>query len=445
MNLGGLGQMMGAVPGGYQQGQIADNQIDQQHLQLADTRAKQIGMQAYYRALQGMMAPQGGQGPQPPMPGQPSTPSGPQMSPQAMPGPQMQGPQPPQMMAMNAGGQPQRGADGGMMPPDTQSAPAAMPQLATGATPQSPPGGTATPPSMPSGGQPQQQPGQMTWQQIVQAIKQQNPGVDDLSLAHAVDAFKPMMTLQAQSDWRNIRSQVLENIAGIKADAQLGSAGIRADATTEAATTRAGAAREAEQGKDRRFDTAETRRQAALDQRGEQFKAREDRLERGLALRSDTTYQRLEQQKQALEQRVMAGDKRQAVVELRAVIDAQHKLAMEKITATSVNNAMKPAERQQFIKDQNESYREQIEKLKNLSTQRGNITSEKEIPGSQTTTELPVKPAPSIAPAAPAVSAVGGGQPLPQAFQADPDGSKYQKDGKTWVKQGNQLVLENGG
>lgn len=449
MNLGGLGNMMGAVPGGFQQGQMANNQIDQQQLALVDQRAKQVGMQAYYRALQGMMGQQG-QGPQPPMPGQPSMPQqgqGPQMSPQAMPGPQMQGPQmqAPQQMAMQ-GGQPMRGADGGMLPPDMQSAPAAMPQPPTGATPQNPPGGGQSPPGQLPGGQ------QMSWQQIAQAIKQQNPGVDDLALAHALDKFMPMMTLQAQADWRNIRSQVLENIAGIKADAQIGAAGLRsdatveaagrrADATTTAATTRAGATVDA-------AGIRETGRTADRDQRASQFQQREDRLERGLQLRSDTTWQRLEQQKQAAEQRVQQGDRRQAVVEWRAAVDAQHKLVMEKIMATNVNNAMKPKERETMLRDQNTWYREQIEKIKNMATQRGNVTSEQEIPGSQTTTELPLKPALPVAPVAPggsSVAAVGGGQPLPQAFQGDPDGTKYQKDGKTWVKQGAQLVLENGG
>ncbi len=47
---------------------------------------------------------------------------------------------------------------------------------------------------------------------------------------------------------------------------------------------------------------------------------------------------------------------------------------------------------------------------------------------------------PLQSPLAPAVQSL----PVPQAFQGDPDGTGYKKDGKMWVKKGDQLILTPG-
>lgn len=403
MDMSGIGNMLSAIPGGFQQGQIANNQIDQQQLQLADQRAKQMGAAAYFRALQTMMGPQGGQGPQPPAPGQPS------ISSTAIPGQQMMPP-----MAMN-GGQPMQGSDGGMLPPDM----AMQTQPASGATALGgPPGGQQ----------------QLTWQGIIKSLKTSNPNASDLELAHAVDHFMPMMTMQNRLEWQQMKNELMYEMAGMRAATQQRGQDIRADTTSE----RTDVMRQREEGVNTRFSTAEDRRERSLSQRDQQFQQREQRLQDALKLRGDTTWARLDQQKQQAQQRIQAGDRRQAVIEWRAAVDAQHKLAMEKIQATNISSGMKPADRDKLLADQNAWYRGEIERLKNMTTQRGNISDEQEIPGSRSVTDLPTTKAPPVAPAA------GNTQPVPQAFAGDADGTKYKKGDQTWVKQGNNLVLENG-
>lgn len=459
MNLSGIGAGLSAVGGGFQQGQIQNNQIEAGQLQNADAQAKQIGMAAYFRALQGLTggaagAP-GGQGPQPPNPGQPSMPS------QPPPGPSSGGPGAPAVM--DRGGQASPDAQGfydrnatlqapggGAYPPPAggqpsqsgmQSAPAAMPQQP------GPGGGDPTMMRNPNLGGQQPDDGQgglrLTWQGIAHSIKAQNPGVSDLALAHAVDKFVPMMAAQSQAEWRNLRTEMMGQIADVKSQAWRDTAATRAQGGVDAAGVRAGAAnyatdaRErvgtaAETGRQGRFDTSEDRRRDAMDQRDQQFQQREQRLQDSLKLRGDSTWARLDQQKQQFEQRIQQGDRRQAVTEWRATVDAQHKYAMEKILSS---RDMKPAERQQMIQDQNGWYTGQIERMQNLTSQRGNMTD-----GGSKVTGQTVEDAPAPQTGAPAQAAPG--QPLPPAFKTDPDGTTYNKGGRQWEKQGDKLIMK---
>lgn len=432
MDLSGLGASLSAVPGGYQQGMQNLNQIDIQQLQIADQKAKQIGQQAYFRALQGMFG-QGGppgqpQGPQPPMPGQSSAP--PQ---QAMPGPQMQ----PPMQVADARGPAQPGPSGVygrdavMMPPPAGSqAPAPPMAQLPGASP---------PPTQAPGGQPQ-----LTWQNIVQHVKQQNPGVNDQALAAAVDHFMPMMTQAAAADWRNMRSQIMLDIANVRAAAgrdiadtraggQVDAATVRGEAGRDIATTRAGAT----------MSAAETRaeeQRANREARGEQFKQREERLEKSLQLRTDSTWTRLQQQKEQFEQRIAQGDRRQAVVEWRATLDAQHKLAMEKILSA---RDMRPKERDEMIKAQNEIYTAQIDRMKNLSSGRGNISDTMPADAEVTVTPAPVKPA---APRVPSSAAPAAMTPAPGETSAasQPPVSALKEGVVTTFGNGQKWTLEGG-
>jgi hypothetical protein len=458
MNIGSMGVQLGAVPGGFEQGQLANNQIEQGQLQNADMQAKQIGMAAYFRALQGLTggtAPGGGGGPQPPQPGQPSVPMQPP-APALPPGPAA----PPAVMDRR--GQASPDAQGGYGSEATLQSPGGGPYPA----PAPQPGAPSAAPVMASGGQPTDEQGglRLTWQGIAHSIKANNPGVSDLALAHAVDKFVPMMAAQSQAEWRNLRTEMMGQIADVKANAWRDTAGMRADASRYGADKRAesstyGADRRAdtqadlEEGRDRRFNTGEDRRNRSLDQRAEQFKAREDRLERSLQLRTDSTWARLDQQKQQFEQRIAQGDRRQAVTEWRATVDAQHKYAMEKILSARDMNAN---ERQKMIADQNGWYTDQIARMKNLTTQQGNLTDggntvngitvenapAPRAPAAPQATPAPQaapEPAPAPAPAAPSA----GTQLLPPAFATDPDGTIYNKGGYQYEKRGDKLIMKD--
>lgn len=390
MNLSGLGAALGAVPGGYQQGQLASNQIETGDLAIADAKAKAAGAAALWRALQGAYGG-GGQGPQPPAPGQPSVPS---MQSGGQPAGGMQsGGQPP--MAMN-NGQPVTGADGGIMPP-MQSTPAAMPASGAPSSPGGPPGAAGPAPSAPGqqapGGQPAGQP--PVWQSIVMAVKQHNPGVDDRTLMAAVDHAMPLMTLQQKLDWQQARGELMYELGAMRSQTQQRGQDKRAETTDN----RTNVIEQQEQGRQERFGTSEDRRERSLQQRGDQFQQREQRLQDSLNLRNDATWARLNQQKDQAQQRILQGDRRDAVTQWRAAVDAQHKLAMEKIQTMNVNNQMKPADKQKLISDQNAWYNGEIERLRGMATSKPEQATQNMDLENATVTNTPA-PATPQAPAA---------------------------------------------
>lgn len=391
MNFSGAMSGLSAVPGGQMAGTEELQNIQQRDLAIKDTQAKQIGMAAYWRALQGMMGTPG-QGPMPPNPGQPSMPPGQQMAgaPQGGP-PQAPQPMPPGMarppMPISQQGMPQGGPPPGAAPAPPQGQPQGMPPG------QEQPGGQGP-------GSPEQP---MSWQRVVMAIKQHNPNLPDQALAAAVDHFMPMMTMQSKLEWQKLRNDLLMDVATMKTDAsrdntrdrtdaQRDVAGIRSDTSRANTTDRIGQRQTEEEGRSGRAATAEDRRERAMGQRQSQFDQREERLTKGLKLREDSTWARLDQSKQALQQRIQAGDKTRAVTEYRAALDAQHKRAMEIIQSTSMMNNMKPDERQKFLKEQNAWYNGELDKLQNLATTRGNVT-DMGTPVSTTVEDAPPKPA----------------------------------------------------
>lgn len=402
MNLGSLGAGLGAVGPGFLQGRAQLGQVEQQDIANADAQAKQVGMAAYFRALQQLTGGAGGPAPQPPAPGQPSMPT-----PQAQPA------------VLNAGGQPARpdargvyGADAVMMPASAPAAPQ-PPVMAAGGAPAAP------------GGQQQ-----MTWGSIAQAVKAANPGIDDVALAHAVDKFVPMMNMQAQAEWRNIRSEVMERIANVRADAWRDTANTRAGAQVAAAETRADVSRD------------------SLEERRRQFDQREGRLADALQFRKDSTWLRLDQQKQALEQRVRQGDRKQALSEWRGIVDAQHKRAMEIIQTQNINNAATPDAKKQQIKEQNDWYNAEIERMRGLSTQRGNLTDGPPPTGMEVV-DAPVAPPAARAPAAPArpapVEAAPPATAAPAPVLPPPEAIQALKEGVvTTFGNGQKWTLEGG-
>jgi hypothetical protein len=145
--------------------------------------------------------------------------------------------------------------------------------------------------------------------------------------------------------------------------------------------------------------------QQRLDQQQSQFDTRETRLESALELRADTTYQRLEQQKQQAMQRVQESQGKQGLAQARAIIDAQDKHVRTKIAAASSANTMSVKERKTLLDQADMDYNESVQRLKQAAAS---------------------PPAPAAAGAAtPAGPAPAGGPPAPPQPGAVIDGFRF--------------------
>lgn len=179
--------------------------------------------------------------------------------------------------------------------------------------------------------------------------------------------------------------------------------------------------------------------QQRLQQQQSQFEQRESRLTQALQLRSDTTYQRLEQQKQAALQRAQASEGKQGLAELKAIIDQQDKHVRTRIQAYSMANTMTAKERKAMLDQADMDYNEQVGRLRE---QFGRST-----PTGGTSPEPSASKVPDRVPPAGGANAAGQAPKpvdVPEAFRGDADGTTYQKDGGTWTKRGNQLVPAGG-
>lgn len=362
---------LSAVPGGFGAGQMQD-------LQIEDERRKALAKTALGNALSlmaggqgGGLAP-GGPQPQPPMPGAPS--------PQGAP----------QQPGITAGGPPQAMGRGAMpsTPQPAGGPPQGMPQQGM------PQGG----PQLPGGRQ------ALDWRQIVATIRQSNPNIPPAVMAEAVNQFLPMMTQQSQMEWRNVSLQLREQAlqqreqqfmlaeSGRNQRADQASADRQAGIESRERTAAAGRVsretiakmtvderREAHEAgliSKEQMDEAnrESRERLAgrrLDQQQQQFEERETRLGAALELRADTTYQRLEQQKQQALDRVRQAQGKQGLAEARALIDAQDKHVRQRIQAYNQANTMKPSDRKAMLDQADMDYNEQIAQLKQAAQSGG--------------------------------------------------------------------------
>ena len=379
VGLGGLAGLSGAYSG-YNEG-VGEEATARAKKYAIDMQ--QAGDAAFGRTL--MMLNQGQQGGQQ-MPGQqpmgPPPGGAPPMPPPGQP------PAPPPQMPMQQG-QPQ---------PMPQARPP-MPMQAGGGQPppmpQQPMGGPpAGPPQMPGGGQPgmQQNPA-LDWRVVFQKVQQANPGAPPQVLAAAVDRFLPLMNQQAQMQWREVSQQLR--------------------------------AMQIQQGQERVNQGEERIRgaEANLGERQREFDTREKRLESSAAIRQDQGWQRLEIQKQQLERQITEGKNKQLLGQWRAVVDAQHKRAMEIIQSSSGFSAMDPKEKKALLDEQNKAYNEAIERMRD---QMGSST------GSGGTSDMP---GPKAQEAAPKSTAVPGATPKPGDVM---DGWKFKggdpADKSNWEK-----------
>ncbi len=348
---------MSAAYGGYQRARAADNAIESGDITNENARIGQEADKAWgatIPVLQQMLQPgatamppqMGGGAPQPPAGPAPQAPAPGQSS-------QPMQPSPPEMTAQRAGGPPVGVYNQSQLNPMDAQASGPQPQALGGPAP---PGGPSAP-SAPSGAPPQpgMQPpqGRLDLHTVMGAVVKANPGAKPAVIAAAVAKALPFMTAQSQMDYKNLMVQL--------------SAGRLNEAKEHHAATEDVAAQ--------RADTQATdvgskieRRGAQTDQGNQRLdvqRGREARLAAQAEIRNDQRYQQLDQQKAALEARIQGQGDRAALSEWRAIVDAQHKRALEIIqSGKNAIGVMDETERKALIKEQDAFYRNQIEQMR---------------------------------------------------------------------------------
>lgn len=343
---------LSAAYGGYQQARKTDTEIEHNDIANETARTAQEGDKAWGNTipvLQQMLQP-----------GATQMPAGPQMAggppPGGMPqqaGPTPQAPPPGQSSQPMEQGPQQGGAPPLGQPPAAAAGP--QPQMLGGPSPPSP---QASPqgappqqaPQGPGGGQPS---GRLDLHTVMAAVVKANPGVKPNVIAAAVAKALPLMTAQSQMDYKNLMVQLS---AGRLNETQAHHAETEANAATRTGNQTADTTSKIE------------RRGAQTDQGGQRLdiqRGREGRLAAQAEIRNDQRYLQLEQQSKALETRIQQGGDRAALSEWRAIVDAQHKRALEIIqSGKNAIGVMDPEERKALVKEQNEFYRSQIEGMR---------------------------------------------------------------------------------
>lgn len=309
MNLGGFS----AVYPGYAAQENQTALTEQNQAQAKEAAYKLLGAQVLGRALTGGGAP-----------------AQPMMAPgMAMQGGPAMAPPPGQASVPNA--PPAQGR-----PP--VAAPAAPP--APGPAPTAAPGG---------GGMPE-----VSLQALTQRIIQTTPQVRDHPeiLMAALERAAPLLDRQSKEDLMELRKEMST---------------ARLNQAAELAKTRAELAREAERGRNDRASAAEggrndraADRNARTDRRLDQTDAREARLAAGAVVRQDQGYQRLQLQAQALAERAQATGDKKILSEWRAVVDAQHKRAMEIIQSNNMMSGLKEEDKKALLAEQRAAYEQAI-------------------------------------------------------------------------------------
>jgi hypothetical protein len=316
-----------------------------------DAATQQLGQMAFGRTLQMLGAGGGG----PPGGGGMPPQGGPPMGPQGAP-PQMQPPQGPPM-----GGAP----GGGGMPPPGGGPPMGGPPMGGGMPP--PGGGGMQPQGQPQGQQ--QGPPTLNWQMIMQKVQQANPGLPPNAMAAAIDRFMPLMSQQSQQQWREMSMMIRE-----QANREHERHNVE---TEEAANKRIAQGEEKVEQGEKRLGIAEK----ALGERQREFNIREARLQANSQIRADQGWQRLDQQRQQIEQRMIANKDRSQIAGWRQIVDAQHKRAMEIIAASSMNSKLDDKERAQLKQEADKMRDEAIERVRGAtgsSTPTGGTTAKPE-------------------------------------------------------------------
>src|ERR1700722_2763498 len=377
----GLASGLSALVPGYQQGEDIQAKIDKEKRDALATKAAGSALQMLAQSGMGqqtaasVFGPGGGPQQGPMSQGAPQPPPTPQGGP---PGAQPGMPQPPPpgqpSMPQRPPGPPQGGPPMGGAPPGMPPG-GARPPMGGPQQPGMPPGGPQAggpqgqPPQLPGGRQP------LDWRQIVAAVQQSNPNIPPDVLMQAVNQFLPMMTQQSQSEWRQVSLQMREQaLQQREQQFMLAEQGRNQRSDTASSDrrygvdTRADTAAAAETGRDTRAATTEEGRNARQEQRlgqqKEEFAQREQRLQESLKLRTDSTWARLEQQKQQAQQRVEASQGKQGLAEWRAAADAQYRYISTKIAAESAATGLHVKDKKAMLDQAEMQYNEQIGQLR---------------------------------------------------------------------------------
>jgi len=257
-------------------------------------------------------------------------------------------PQPPQA----SGNPPQQPMPAGWRPPMAVPVPGAQPMgglPGQAPTPQQPPQQGMQQPQQ--GGQGGAQ-GPLDWKSVVQQVVKANPGADPRVIMTAVNHFLPLMTQQAQMEWKQVMLAQRQQGLGIQQE--------RADTQREQGGERIGIAQQQADTSARRANTQASQGQQRIDLGNK----REERLTGSTQVRQDQGWQRLELQKQALQQRVQeSGDKR-LLSQWRAVLDAQHKRAMEIIQANALGSGLGDKEKKKLLDEEDKAYTDAIKQMR---------------------------------------------------------------------------------
>lgn len=397
---------------GYQTARQADNVIAKGDIDVENARIEQQGNEALGRTIAAYQQSQ--------MPGaQPI----PQMQPGFQPGmgagqPRIQTPAPGQpSVPMQQGPQAQGFTPGPTgMPPQMQS-PGFQPPGGQPAAMASLPGGAGGIDALR---------GKLDVKTLMGAISAANPGAPPAVLAAAMNKAMPLLTAQAQMDWKTALMADRTARTGIAQD--------RADIAGEEATRKKEqGAQRLEQGQQRidqqggELASRAERRQAQTSQGAERIdiaKGREARLAAAAQVRQDQRWQQLEQQKAALAERIRSSNDRSAISQWRAIVDAQHKRAMEIIQSSNINANLSETDKKALIKEQNDFYESQIKEMRD---RQGNSTGR---PAASDTSNRPEQPkVPDRVPQGATNPPVGQ---RPRAKNPE-TGEEVEYDGQNWV------------
>ncbi len=221
--------------------------------------------------------------------------------------------------------------------------------------------------------------GGLDWRMLIAAVQRGNPGAPPQVLMGAVNKLVPLMNSQSQLEWRHMQGQAAQDrvgatyygidtraktavdaIKGRKDVADTNVAG-RQKAVETSVGGRADVADKNRTEKAREADQSDTTKRRGQDMTDQARKDRQASTDAHRKITEDQGWQRLNQQRQALEARIKQGGDRQAITQWRAILDAQHKRTTEIIGSYGV--VMDEKVRKRMLDESNQAYERAIKEI----------------------------------------------------------------------------------